>query len=183
MNNMDPAPTADLLPAAKRVQPDSPLSGEVQRGGTGGFIYKSPADLPLARGGWPDWSAVFAPLGYNTPSGPADRRLSDRRSLYFIQCDDFVKVGIAFDVGRRLEDLRIGDPYGRLRLHTKWWLPALFARQIERRVHAVLDAHAAGREWFLMPVGDAMALAKPVVEHGRAVYAYAKRLGFWDERS
>jgi hypothetical protein len=33
MNIQDPAQSADLSPADQRVQPDSPLSGEVKRGG------------------------------------------------------------------------------------------------------------------------------------------------------
>ncbi|WP_197458481.1 GIY-YIG nuclease family protein [Brevundimonas sp. GW460-12-10-14-LB2] len=72
-----------------------------------------------------------------------------------------MKIGIAWDVKRRLHQLRAGCPDG-LRLAGKIAIPSLLALQTEKKVHTALASHAIGREWFRTSPKEARATAAPI---------------------
>lgn len=84
-------------------------------------------------------------------------------NLYFIVSGEFVKVGLANDVDRRLEGLRVGNPHP---MTVAAWrtIPAALARPIEKGVHLALVDHAHFGEWFRVDAATAVRAAKPVVD-------------------
>ncbi|WP_354042028.1 GIY-YIG nuclease family protein [Brevundimonas sp. UYEF29] len=72
-----------------------------------------------------------------------------------------MKIGIAWDVTRRLHQLRAGCPDG-LRLAGKIAIPSLLALQTEKKVHTALANHAIGREWFRISPKEARTTAAPI---------------------
>lgn len=121
-----------------------------------------------------EWDAILTPLGFKRPGHSESRKTHDQRFIYFVQSGEFVKVGIAYDVKRRLVELRAGAPRG-LVLRGQRAAPAAFARQIERQAHTALKDFAIGREWFKTTAKHARSVTEPIIQ--RAVQAHAALLG------
>jgi len=67
------------------------------------------------------------------------------RSVYIIQCAEFVKIGIADDVAQRLNTLQIGHPV-KLKLVATFRTNDPF--RMERELHNMLGPHHVRGEWF-----------------------------------
>lgn len=67
------------------------------------------------------------------------------RWVYVIQCGEFIKIGIADDVQRRIGDLQVGNPM-KLTLLRKF--KAWDAARMERELHEKLGSHHERGEWF-----------------------------------
>lgn len=118
-------------------------------------------DLPRTKSGWVDWNAVLAPHGFKYPSHGLDRTLRDETTLYFVQREDLVKVGITRNMATRMNGLRLGSPRG-LYLRGQRGVPSLLARQVEKQTHDALAEFAIGREWFRTTPAVARAAAIPI---------------------
>lgn len=102
--------------------------------------------------------------------------------IYGFQCGEFIKIGRSDNVGRRLRDLRLGNPNPvKIVLRRRHVRAAL----VERLMHRVLREEAVGREWFKISPADARlaadhAIAKVnermVVEAERRASHLAKKL-------
>jgi hypothetical protein len=68
--------------------------------------------------------------------------------IYIIGCNEFVKIGIAANVHKRLKELQTGNPYP-LRLYGHW--KAGEAVKEEAALHALLAPHQERGEWFKLP--------------------------------
>lgn len=82
--------------------------------------------------------------------------------LYFIVSGEFVKVGLASDVRRRLEVLRTGNPHP-MRIAAWRTVPAAMARYVEKAVHVKLADYAHFGEWFRLDVKVAIDASTPVI--------------------
>lgn len=91
-----------------------------------------------------------------------DRREGCATILYFIQCGQFVKVGITADLEKRLFALKAGNPFP-LRVASTVDIPSVFDRLVEKRIHGALHVYAIGREWFRIAPKDARRVAMPIV--------------------
>ncbi len=134
----------------------------------------------MRRGGYPDWPAILAPYGFNQPTLNGNLKWRDVRFIYFVQCDQLTKVGLANNVKQRLHDLRLGSPRG-LYLRGTRAVPRVLAMQIEKRIHAALKEHAIGREWFRILPALARREAQPVIDRAWAAYDRLTELGFASE--
>ena len=68
--------------------------------------------------------------------------------VYVIQCQDFVKFGIADDVRGRLSNMQTGCPFP-LKLLASW--PCKDAKNTERRLHKLFRQFHLRGEWFKVP--------------------------------
>jgi len=108
------------------------------------------------------------------------RSFDARSFLYFIESGEFVKVGLAEDLKKRLFSLQLGNPL-ELRLVAWRTIPRALSIQTERAVHAELVDFAIGREWFRMDGRTAVKRADPIVKKAHAtVLRWRSRLGNLD---
>ena len=63
--------------------------------------------------------------------------------VYFIQCGDLVKIGVAKDVQGRLATLQTGNP---AELNLLFYIPG--DKDLERELQGRFYADSVGREWF-----------------------------------
>lgn len=71
--------------------------------------------------------------------------------VYGIQSLDLIKVGVAKDVNRRLETMRLLNPHGcELVFYRRTHAPYIF----ERSMHRLLADKAVGREWFRVTTAE-----------------------------
>ena len=68
--------------------------------------------------------------------------------VYAIQCHEFVKIGVANDVKKRLASLQSGCPY-ELTLLAQWHTSD--AGRVEDELHELLDKYRIRGEWFELP--------------------------------
>lgn len=97
-------------------------------------------------------SDVTIPFGFRIMSMTGDRGPRDALYIYLIQSGDMVKVGVS------------NNPKRGLYLRGSYPVPAVFAYQVERQIHAALKDYAAGREWFRVTSATARAAAKPIIK-------------------
>lgn len=102
----------------------------------------------------------------------ADRRIGFATTLYFIQCGQFVKVGITTDIDKRLNALKAGNPYP-LRVASVVDIPSVFDRLVEKRIHGALYIYAVGREWFRLKPHLARRVAMPII---RSAWLHAETI-------
>lgn len=81
--------------------------------------------------------------------------------VYGFQSGEFIKIGSAGNVERRLKQFQLGNPHPlkvvmRRNVEEAVWL--------ERRIHRLLASHAVGREWFRVDVAQAKAMMLVAVE-------------------
>lgn len=71
-------------------------------------------------------------------------------TLYVIQCGDYVKIGVASSVDRRMDEIRALNPHPIVCI-----LRRTVARhrvfQVEKEVHVAFREYAHHREWFRAP--------------------------------
>lgn len=103
-----------------------------------------------------------------------DRRDGYATILYFIQCGQFVKVGITTDMEKRVRALKAGNPYP-LRVASMVDIPSMYDRLVEKRIHGALHVYAVGREWFRLVPKDARRVAMPIVRSAWAKIAEHER--------
>lgn len=91
--------------------------------------------------------------------------ISEWHSVYVVGCDehDYVKIGKARNVCRRLECLQVGSPY-RLYIYGIMMFDPRIAYEVERGCHNVLaDFGFDGRgEWWDVPAKDACDLVAKI---------------------
>lgn len=71
-----------------------------------------------------------------------------RQKVYAIQCNEFVKIGIAFDVPKRLKMLQAGCPYA---LRVVGCYATSDAASVEQALHSRFRAYQGLGEWFALP--------------------------------
>jgi Meiotically up-regulated gene 113 len=76
-----------------------------------------------------------------------ERARSDWTYLYCIQSLDHVKIGLADDPNKRLQELALGNPHEMRGVET-WRVRKSSALIFEAAVHDILAECAVGREWF-----------------------------------
>jgi hypothetical protein len=91
--------------------------------------------------------------------------------IYVIGCNEFVKIGIAGNVRKRLIELQVGNPYP-LRLYGHW--KAGEAVKEEAALHALLSPHQERGEWFKLPkvMMDRITMKLPGKEISDAIQKY-----------
>jgi len=89
--------------------------------------------------------------------------------IYAIQCELFVKVGIAASVTSRLSQLRMSNPY-QLKLIGKQAVPHEVAATAEVAAHLLLAKHHHRHEWFLCPPADALRAIRAAAASARAQF-------------
>lgn len=65
--------------------------------------------------------------------------------VYFVQCEQFVKIGVACSASERIRDLQVANPF---ELKTLAVLPSLFATTMERDLHRRFKHLRVRGEWF-----------------------------------
>lgn len=73
---------------------------------------------------------------------------STQKFVYFIECQGFIKIGLANNLGTRLSNLQIGCPFDQtliasFRVHD--------TAEIEAELHNLFDKYRARGEWFRLP--------------------------------
>jgi hypothetical protein len=68
------------------------------------------------------------------------------RTVYFVMCCEFLKIGVATDVGDRISALQVGCPFPLTLLGT-----IRGGVRAETALHAALRAYHARGEWFSSP--------------------------------
>jgi hypothetical protein len=116
------------------------------------------------------------PRGRNVAPGgrpPANlhTNANEVSTLYFIRSGDFLKIGLATDVRRRLAHFQLHNPHP-IWLDAFRTVPRPLARYVEAQTHAALAEFSLGREWFKVDTGIAKRAAHPIV--GRAWREAAK---------
>lgn len=119
------------------------------------------------------------------PSTTADNRV--KTFVYILGCEQFVKIGIAADVAKRVAGLQVGNPFLINVLRKAEYPSKLQALLVERTVHGVLAPHRLFSEWFTCEptrARDALnyvaaAMRKLVPIHYQAE---VERRRYWDER-
>ena len=79
--------------------------------------------------------------------------------LYLIKCDEFYKIGIAWDVESRLNSLQCGNPY---ELELVWAVKAIDAKNAEKLLHEDFKDKRVFREWFVLNDADVERIKKLV---------------------
>lgn len=71
--------------------------------------------------------------------------------VYAIQSLDLIKIGVAKDIEKRLEAMRLMNPHGcELIFYRRTYAPYTF----ENRMHVLLAKKAVGREWFRVTLAE-----------------------------
>ena len=71
--------------------------------------------------------------------------------VYVLQCGEFFKVGVTMNVGLRIEQFKLGNPYP-ITLSAIKAFPLRQIRLAERDLHEMLQSWSVGREWFNAPL-------------------------------
>lgn len=87
--------------------------------------------------------------------------------VYFIRCNEFIKIGIAVDVSRRIGILQIGCPY-KLTLAAK--ISHTEPEELEQHLHRKFSDRCVSGEWFRITdqeIADAIACYSGTGDVGR----------------
>ena len=76
-----------------------------------------------------------------TANGQKAKRVPNH--LYFVQCGEYVKIGIAADVRKRVRDMEMHNPYEMKILHV---MPG--KRKEEKELHKRFATYRRRNEWF-----------------------------------
>jgi len=90
------------------------------------------------------------------------------RYVYGIQSGQFIKIGVATNMSKRLSDMRLANPHP-LKVVLKRRLCAAF--YCERKMHEILKPKALGREWFNVSVEEVLAAAEIGAAYAKQVHA------------
>lgn len=69
-------------------------------------------------------------------------------NVYLLTCGEYVKVGMARDVRRRIDDLQIANPYPLEYVHSYEFEGPRYARLCEMATHEMLSPWSHRGEWF-----------------------------------
>ncbi len=69
-------------------------------------------------------------------------------SVYFVQCNEFVKIGFAYDPVSRMCNMQIGNPY---KLKLLKVIQSMTPEQLEQEIHGKIEAYRVRGEWFKLP--------------------------------
>lgn len=84
--------------------------------------------------------------GFSMPVCPSEAP-SPACFVYLIESAPFLKIGLARDLGRRLNAILAHNPHG-ASLRASRSVPYVLARQVELRLHRQFADRSVGREWF-----------------------------------
>jgi hypothetical protein len=90
-----------------------------------------------------------------------------KRYVYGIQSGQFIKIGVAVDIAKRLNIMKLSNPHP---------LKVVFRRQMyaafhcERKMHELLKPKALGREWFDVTIEEVRAAAAIGTAFAREVW-------------
>jgi hypothetical protein len=77
--------------------------------------------------------------------------------VYAIKSLDLIKVGVAKDIEKRMEAMRLMNPHGcELLFYRRTYAPYTF----EKRMHELLADKAVGREWFRVTLEEVRIASK-----------------------
>jgi hypothetical protein len=68
--------------------------------------------------------------------------------VYFIQCNEFVKIGFAADPVSRMCQMQIGNPYTLKLLKV---IQSITPEQLEQEIHGRIEPYRVRGEWFKLP--------------------------------
>jgi hypothetical protein len=74
------------------------------------------------------------------------KRLETGGYVYLVQAGDFIKVGIARDVKRRIDLMQVGCPF---KIELIAAIPCADPRKIERALHDKLKPYHSRGEWYV----------------------------------
>lgn len=105
------------------------------------------ARLEAERAGRPCGRIDVGPIARGARAAkPASEK--DRRHVYVIRADSFVKIGIAKNPTTRMREIQTGNPH-KLEVIASWEVAKAEAH--ERALHAIYKAHRTQGEWFALP--------------------------------
>jgi hypothetical protein len=90
------------------------------------------------------------------------------RYVYGIQSGQFIKIGVAVDIAKRLDTMRLSNPHPLAVVFKRKMKAAYFC---EKKMHEVLRPKSLGREWFNVTVEEVRQAALIGAAHAREVYA------------
>lgn len=101
----------------------------------------------------PSYRAKCAEIGFDLDAFMATPRSTSwdheqQTFVYILGCEQYVKVGIARDVAKRVNGLQMGNPFPIKVLRTVEYPSRLQALLVERTIHAALEPHRLFSEWF-----------------------------------
>lgn len=70
--------------------------------------------------------------------------------VYFIQCEEFTKIGITRSMVRRLNDYKVHNPFPCKLIHS-YKTPT--AKRDEDLLHTAFESYHVTGEWFKLPLG------------------------------
>lgn len=127
--------------------------------GTRSSAGEHPLHTGRVAGSIPAASTIF--LGFSVPPNLPNQDPERQSALYFLRHAHLLKIGIAADLERRMQDYRRHNPtIGRPRFRA---IPHCIARQVERTVHNALADYRREGEWFEIDETTAIATAKPII--------------------
>lgn len=80
--------------------------------------------------------------------------------IYLIKCDEFYKIGIAWDIDSRLNSLQCGNPYELELMVAK---RVKNAKTLELKLHELVKDKRVFREWFKLDDNDILKI-KEIME-------------------
>ncbi len=103
----------------------------------------------------PQVNALLLKQPFTLPSRSELEAMCDGsgRSVYFVQTQGLLKIGVASDVADRLSTLQVGCPYELEFLGSIGGGPSA-----ERALHLALDCYRFRGEWFMQPPGVRQAI-------------------------
>lgn len=102
------------------------------------------------------------------PQHRLEPRAAPYRGVYFIQCEGFIKVGMAKDYERRLEALQAANPLP-LRMVAVLEGERFYPPYVEADIHRKLRAHCVSGEWFRMTMDEIVEALPDYRAHIKAV--------------
>ena len=81
------------------------------------------------------------------------------QGAYFIQCEEFVKIGYSNHIGKRLQTFRMGVPFTARILAIIPCASMTLAQSVERELHRIYEPQHVRGEWFTLapPLSDFIA--------------------------
>lgn len=142
--------------------------------GTRSSAGEHPLHTGRVVGSIPTASTIF--LGFSVPPNLPRQNPERQSALYFLRHAHLLKIGIAADLERRMQDYRRHNPtIGKPRFRT---IPHCIARQVERTVHDALAEYRREGEWFAVDERLAIATAKPIIDRSWRAVEAMKRAGW-----
>jgi hypothetical protein len=92
--------------------------------------------------------------------------------VYGIQSGQFIKIGVARDIAKRMTIMRLHNPHGCTLVFRRW---TYCAYHCERTMHEVLAAKSIGREWFEVTVQEVRAASRVGISEANKLYRELRR--------